>query len=157
MATGATLQLLVCQSSHHRWSPPLLIIPPVDLAPLIFSNFVIFKGPSCIFPSSSHLFLSVAVCGQCISVVITTAMKDLFSVGAGRRGGECCLFHHWRADRLLAAASSHLPTSWEAACDAFLVFMRAAAGCSRSAGCMASGATHPLDSTSAISRRHFCL
>lgn len=54
MATRATLQILVCPSSHHRWSPPLLIIPPGALAPLIFSSFAIFKGSSCIFPSSSH-------------------------------------------------------------------------------------------------------
>lgn len=134
MATGATLQMLVCQSSRHRWSPTLLIIPPVAVAPLIFSSFVIFKGPLCIFPSSSRLLVSVAVCGQCISVVIAIAMKDLFGVGAGHRGGKCCLLHCRHTDWLLAAPPSHLPTSLEAACDAFLAFTGAAAACSRSAG-----------------------
>jgi len=144
MATGATLQLLVCQSSHHRWSPPLLIAPPVALAPLVFSNFVVFKDPSCVFPSSSHLLFSAALRGQCSSVVIAIVVGDLSSVRAGWGGGQCCLLHRQRAALLLAVPLCHLPTSREAACDALLAFVRAAAARSRSAGSTASRATQPL-------------
>lgn len=48
----------------HCWSPPLPILPPLDLTPVISSSMAVFKGLSHIFPSSSHALVSVAVCGS---------------------------------------------------------------------------------------------
>lgn len=63
-SSTAALGVPAC-SSRHRWSPPLLIIPPIALAPLVLSNFFfIFKSLSCVFLTSSHLLVSVALCGQ---------------------------------------------------------------------------------------------
>lgn len=45
----AALGVPVCSARHH-WSPPLLIVPPVALAPLFFSDFFHFQESFMYFP-----------------------------------------------------------------------------------------------------------
>lgn len=100
-------------SPHHSPCSACSCFPPT----LSFSRVLhVFFAP----PLTSW---SQWLCVGGTSVVISKAVKDIFDVGAGQEGGEFCLLHHHQADLLLAAPPSRLSTSWEAACDAFLVFL----------------------------------
>lgn len=105
----------------HCWSPPLLIVPPVNLSHLVFLKAL----P--IFPPAPLMAWSRCCVWQCISALITAVRKAPFSGRTGQRGGERCFLHHQQADPLPAAPLLIFPPLGG------LMLVRAAAACFSSA------------------------